>query len=179
MTSDLPDMLGAQREHLSNLLEAVQRCVYFLEAGDRAVDWPLSGNGLAARKKDTGLFQTLSAFNERFAKLQDVLASALRHAALLAGEQTDSFLKVLAFFEKCGVVDSVQNWQLLRTARNLAAHDYETDYEVVAQHFNVLHDLKPVLYRTACKLSRYCNDALDMKPGGGDFAIEFNSIVGD
>lgn len=40
--------------------------------------------------------------------------------------------------EKQGVVTSIESWQLARTARNLAAHDYETDYDKVAEHFNTL-----------------------------------------
>lgn len=38
--------------------------------------------------------------NERFAKLQNTLGAALRHAALLAGEATDTFLPTLAFYAK-------------------------------------------------------------------------------
>ena len=51
--------LTAEREHLANLLEATQRC--------KVVD----------------LFESLAAFNERFAKLQDTLGAAMRHGALL------------------------------------------------------------------------------------------------
>jgi len=48
----------------------------------------------------------------------------MRYATLLAGEASDTFLKVLEFYEKIGVLDSVSSWQLCRTTRNLAALDY-------------------------------------------------------
>jgi hypothetical protein len=37
------DPLSLERAHLSQLLEAVQRCVYFLDAAGRRVAWPLDG----------------------------------------------------------------------------------------------------------------------------------------
>jgi hypothetical protein len=46
------------------------------------------------------------------------------------------FLKVLAIFKKFKMISSIEDWQTARTARNLAAHDYQTDYAVVAEHFN-------------------------------------------
>lgn len=120
--------LHAKKKHLSVLLEAIHRCVYFLYASDSKLPWPLSAEHLEQHKKDIALFETLAAVNERFAKLQDTVGASMRHAALLAGEQSDSFLNILSFYEKVGVLDTIAEWQLCRTTRNLAAHDYETDY---------------------------------------------------
>lgn len=71
----------------------------------------------------------------------------MRQSLLLSGESLESFLKVLAFFEKKQVVASVEEWQVARTVRNLAAHTYEIAYGEVAEHFNTLHSLKGSLYR--------------------------------
>ena len=191
--------LTAEREHLANLLEAVQRC---------AQEWPLDGHRLKQWQMDEALFEALAAFHKRFAKLQDTLGAAMRHSALLEnipspcrrpalakkrrcplprwgragvgasmrrsvsagsphprlppeGEGADHdgttgvlfllseanapFLKVLALFEKLAVIESIDAWQMCRTARNLAAHDYETDCALIAEHFNELHTLQPVL----------------------------------
>ncbi len=65
-------LLSSQKQHLAELLEAIQRCVYFL---------------------DVVLFEAMAAINERFAKLQDTLGAAMRHACILSGEPADSFLK--------------------------------------------------------------------------------------
>jgi hypothetical protein len=171
-------ILTAEKRHLAQLLEAVQRCVYFLDAVAARLSWPLYGEFLERQKKDEPLFGALAAFNERFAKLQDTLAAALRHAYLLQGESADSFLKVLAYYEKQGVVASVEDWQLLRAARNLAAHDYETDYVAIAEHFNTLYELMPGLLATAAAFVHSCRDRLGVEPASADFAAEFEQITG-
>ncbi len=170
-------ILDAERQYLSSLLEAIQRCVYFLHASDSKIAWPLDAGELATRKKDEQLFESLAAINERFAKLQDTLGAAMRHATMLMSEPTDSFLKVLAFYEKTGVIDSVSSWQLCRTARNLAAHDYETAYAEIAEHFNTLHDLQPMLYQTSARFLERCAANLGVFPASDDFVREFADAV--
>lgn len=162
--------LRAEKQHLANVLEAIQRCVYFLDASAKKLPWPLQRDYLEKNKKNVDLFESLAAVNERFAKLQDVLGSAMRHAALLAGEPTDSFLKTLAFYEKMGVIESVAEWQLYRTVRNLAAHDYETDYGEIAEHFNAMQELLDPLEQSARKFVEYCNDILDVSPASNTFS---------
>jgi hypothetical protein len=171
------EVLAAQKTHLSNLLEAIQRCVYFLNASDASLSWPLTGQVLSEHKKDADFYETLAAVNERFSKLQDTLGSAMRHSLLLSGEQADSFLKVLAIFQKLGVINSIDDWQTARSVRNLAAHDYETDYSLVAEHFNALHGLKPDLWQVSARFVRYCEIELNVRPSSADFAAEFSSIT--
>lgn len=171
-------VLEAQRAHLSGLLEAIQRCVYFLDASDRRLAWPLSAEYLEKHKKDVALFESMAAINERFAKLQDTLGAAMRHAILLAGEAGDTFLKILSFYEKAGVLESIASWQLCRTTRNLAAHDYETDYAEIAEHFNSLHALIPRVYGDAARFLHYCQDTLGVLPMHGDFADDFSAMTG-
>lgn len=171
------DPLQEQRQYLAKLLEAIQRCAYFLYQSDRKLSWPLEGTYLTDHKKDVDLFETLAAINERFAKLQDSLAAAMKHSALLMSEQSDSFLKVLALFEKNGVVSSVEDWQRSRTARNLAAHDYETEYEEIAEHFNILHQMTDMLYGTAQRLLVLCEDTLGVRPTTDDFEQDFRKIA--
>ncbi|MEF3193548.1 MAG: hypothetical protein K6346_04995 [Halothiobacillaceae bacterium] len=101
----------------------------------------------------------------------------MRHTALLMGESTDSFLKVLALFEKLRVIDSIEAWQLSRTARDLAAHDYETDYDASAEHFNTLHNLSGNLYAIAYRLLATCRATLNIEPQDQDFAPEFDAIT--
>lgn len=81
----------AERQHLANLLEAVQRCVYFLDASERKIPLPLSPGLLEQRKTDPELFEPLAAVNERFAKLQDTLGAAMRHAVLLSERERIPF----------------------------------------------------------------------------------------
>ena len=177
MKSTTSELLFSEKQHLANLLEAIQRCVYFLNASHRTVEWPLTGSVLTLRKKDNDLFEALSAINERFAKLQDTLGSAMRHSLLLSGEQAYSFIKVLAIFEKNQVIRSVEEWQVARTARNLAAHDYEISYSDVADHFNTLHTLTSILYQIARRFIIYCEKELGISPRTPDFSEEFYLIT--
>lgn len=174
-----PGLLEHEKRHLASLLEAVQRCVYFLDAAASTVTWPLSPQVLEQRKKDKGLFGALAAINERFAKLQDTLGAAMRHAMGLSSESSETFLQVLAFFEKLGVIASLAEWQTCRTARNLAAHSYETDYESIAEHFNTLHEMQPVLYAGAREFVSYCRVTIGVTPASEDFADDFIAIVGE
>ena len=175
MTID--SVLSAERKYLSSLLEAIQRCVYFLDAASQNVPWPLTEHILKSRKKDNELFEALAAVNERFYKLQDSLGAAMRHSLILSGEQADSFIKVLAIFEKFKVISSIEEWQIARTARNLAAHDYQTSYAVVAEHFNALHALTNNLYGTASRFLVYCESQLAVLPLSDDFSVEFRTIT--
>jgi hypothetical protein len=168
--------LEAERTYLASLLEAIQRCVYFLEASRRKQTWPLPPGDLEARRKDVALYESLAAMNERFAKLQDTLGAGMRHAALLAGESGETFLKTLTFFEKIGVLESVTDWQLCRATRNLAAHEYETDYAAITEHFNTLNGLAPGLYANAARFLDYCREALHILPLRPDFTSEFTAI---
>jgi len=172
----MADALAEERRHLAQLLEALQRCAYFLDHSEQKIDWPLEGAALEQRRKDTELFETLAAINERFAKLQDTLAVAMRHTALLMSEAPDSFLKVLAFFEKLGVLESAEHWQQSRMARNMAAHDYETNYDAIAEHFNALASLTGLLFRTARNLIVRVATDLDVHPASADFSAEFDQL---
>jgi hypothetical protein len=141
--------------------------------------WPLGREQLAKRRKDVDLFESLAAMNERFAKLQDTLGAAMRHAAFLAGESSETFLKTLAFYEKVGVLEPVATWQLCRATRNLAAHVYETDYAAIAEHFNTLYTLIPGLYANAARFLRYTREVLGILPLHDDFAEESSAVAGD
>jgi hypothetical protein len=162
-------LLDSEKLYLVELLEGIQRSVYFLDASSRKLTWPLTKERLESSKKDVALFEAMAAINERFAKLQDTLGAAMRHACILAGEPVDSFHKVLSFYEKTGVLESVVSWQLCRTARNLAAHDHEIDYADIADHFNTLQTLTPLLYVNADCFLRYCQEILAINLEKNDF----------
>jgi archaellum component FlaD/FlaE len=96
---------------------------------------------------------------------------------MLAGEPTESLLKVLSFYEKIGVLDSVASWQLCRTARNLAAHDYDIEYADIADHFNSLKTLTPWLYISALRFESFCREQLGIEAKQADFTTEFINIT--
>lgn len=170
-------IFNAEKLHLSELLEAVQCCVYFLDASSQKLALPLTEELLKAQKKELVLFAAMAAINERFVKLQDTFAAAMRHACILAGEPSDSFLKVLNFFEKSGVIELFESWQLCRTSRNLAAYSYEIEFAQIADHFNTLKFFTTLLFMIAIRFLFYCHDILGIEPKQVGYSIEFMSIV--
>lgn len=172
----MSDPLQAQQSYLAQLLEAVQRSAWFLDQSARKLDWPLAVDYLTTHAKDADLYETLAAVNERFAKLQDTLAAAMRHAALLMGEDTSTFLKVLSLFEKLGVLQSARTWQQARVVRNRAAHDYDLDYRAIADHFNTLHQLQTNLLDSAIRLLDHVHAELGVDPATDHFRTEFEQL---
>jgi hypothetical protein len=59
----------------------------------------------------------------------------------------------------------------------MAAHDYETDYSLIAEHFNVLSELTPMLFVTAGHLVEICNNELELSAEPGDFNDEFATLL--
>ena len=127
---------------------------------------------------DLGLFEPLAAINERFAKLQDLLGTTMRHLCELCGERTDTFLRVLAFCEKAGVIESSEAWHACRSLRNRAARDYGTDFELTAGHFNALLDQIPVLSGVTLALAAYAKQALGIEPDDPTFAEALARVHG-
>jgi hypothetical protein len=162
--------------HLARLLEAVQHCAFHMDASARKLPWPQAGDEGHRHRKDIKFFETMAAFNERFAELQGTLGAVMRHAALLMGDPTSPFLRVLPLFEKLGVIESVAARQLGRTARNLAAYDYDTESAAGTIHFNALNAPQPSGLAQAQRLSGVCASELDIRAATDDFTAEFNAV---
>lgn len=57
-----------------------------------------------------------------------------------------------------------------RSLRNRAAHDYGTDFEMTALHFNALHDQVPMLEEATLALAAYAESTLGIRPADSRFA---------
>ncbi len=175
--TDTNSFLLPERQYLAEQLTAVERCAYFALLTRRRIDWPLAAQTLQLRRLDAPWFEHLAALNERFAKLQDVLGAAMRHAAFLLAEPAPSFLHVLAFFEKHGVVASSQQWLRIRKMRNDAAHDYDIDPQVTAEHFNQIDADLPVLTDMARCLVGFCAQWLNIHPVDAQVHAAFEALA--
>jgi hypothetical protein len=56
-------ILNSEKLHLAELLEAIQRCVYFLDASSSKLTWPLTADLLETQKKDVVQFEVMAAIN--------------------------------------------------------------------------------------------------------------------
>ncbi|SMM97894.1 hypothetical protein SPONL_1665 [uncultured Candidatus Thioglobus sp.] len=151
-----------QKQQLADLLIAIERCVYFLNETAKKIDFPLTAEILNINAKDVEFYANLSTINERFAKLQDVFAQAMRHGSILLGKSDEIFLKVLVFYEKVGVIQSTELWHTYRTRRNQVAHDYGIDYKKTAGHFNELKELIVPITEDANNFLKFCKTELKL-----------------
>ena len=165
-------VLEESRGHLADLLEAAQRCAWYLRAGSTRVHWPLTGAGLAQRSRDLEFYERLAAINERFGKLQDLLATTMRHLCDLSGENTESFLRVASFCHKAEILSSLEDWQACRSLRNRAAHAYGTDYTETAGHFNAMQTQIGFLTDTVIRVSAYVQENLQIQAADESFLRE-------
>lgn len=101
----------------------------------------------------------------------------MRHAAILSAERTETYLSVLSFYEKVGVIESVEEWQRIRMIRNMASHDYETSYDEIAEHFNALHTSIPQPLSTVVRLVDFCMQSLGIAPNEGAFSTDYQQIA--
>ena len=162
-------VLEESRGHLADLLEASQRCAWYLQAGAAKVRWPVTGAELAQRSRDLEFYERLAAINERFGKLQDLLATTMRHLCELSGENTESFLRVASFCHKAGILSSLEDWQTCRSLRNRAAHAYGTDYTETAGHFNAMRTQICFLTLTVIGVSTYVRENLQIQAADESF----------
>jgi len=91
-------------------------------------------------------------------------------------KDADLFEALVAFNERFSKLQDTLG-SAMRSVRNLAAHSYETDYAVIAEHFNTLHALLPVLFKTTQLFVSHCQIRLDIAPTHDDFDREFFLIT--
>ncbi len=86
----------------------------------------------------------------RFTKLQDAIGH--RHFpvfySVLEGNDTPRpFLDTLHYLEKIGIIESVEDWQMLRNLRNNLARNYPKSVRQTVGTLNILYTEWPLLKR--------------------------------
>ncbi|MEO2067884.1 MAG: hypothetical protein ABGX27_00010 [Desulfurobacteriaceae bacterium] len=91
----------------------------------------------------------------RFSKLQDSLGKLFRVYLSLKGENVYHLpmLDVVNLLEKFGFDISPEKWFELKNIRNAIAHEYEDDYERIAQTVNKIYMELPYLKKLFGQLS--------------------------
>jgi len=75
--------------------------------------------------------ERIAALNDRFTKLQDQFAAALRHAHSMTSERYRSFLDVVTWAVRYDIIPTAEDWLELRALRNRLTHDYDLEYDDV------------------------------------------------
>jgi len=133
---------------------------------DMSVFMPLTATKYENLSKDD--VQAIDQYLFRFSKLQDSMGEKL--FKILAGrfeENADKlpFLDVIKKIEKYIDIDIVNEWQDLRSIRNLLAHEYEDDAIDMANSINLIYAKKEVIegiyltIKTKCYITTQFNEA--------------------
>lgn len=60
--------------------------------------------------------------------------------------------------EKLGILDSVEQWKLLRELRNAVNHEYEENSERLSEFFQALVQSTPLLFQYFDQLVKFCDE---------------------
>jgi uncharacterized protein YutE (UPF0331/DUF86 family) len=102
--------------------------------------------------------ETLAAFRVRFSEFQEQLGKAMRAIAREEEQNTEPFSSVLLYMEKLGILDSVEQWKLLRELRNAVNHEYEENSERLSEFFQELVQSTPRLFQYFDRLVMFCDE---------------------
>ena len=101
--------------------------------------------------------ERVAALNDRFTKLQDQLAGALRHAHAMLGERYRSYADVVAWAVRLGILPDAPTWLELRALRNRLTHDYDLEAESALELIQLIRSSVDTLagimrrFATACR----------------------------
>ena len=127
---------------------------------DEAVRWLRRSEAICKEIDVTGErkeeeHDALEAFSSRFARVSDmVVQRAFRGIDRAELEEPGSVLDVLARAEKRGLIESVEQFRLIREVRNEVAHEYLL--QDLGELFQSVKDYTPMLLRSIDKVRAYC-----------------------
>ncbi len=102
---------------------------------------PLNGNYIETIIEDDN-DDTLDVIAYRFSKFQDTLGRSIRLWLYLKGENIENLtmIDILNLANKFGINIDTQKWFDLRSLRNSISHEYEDNYEKIADTLNQIYN---------------------------------------
>lgn len=102
---------------------------------------PLNANYVESIIEDEN-DDTLDVIAYRFSKLQDILGRSIRLWLYLKGENIENLtmIDILNLANKFGINIDTQKWFDLRSLRNSISHEYEDNYEKIADTLNQIYN---------------------------------------
>lgn len=92
--------------------------------------------------------KALDQFLFRFSKLQDAMGQKLFKTILIfLNEDTEGkpFIDILNLMEKISLLESANDWKVLREDRNELAHNYEDEPKQMSEAINKLYNKKELI----------------------------------
>lgn len=139
---------------LSFLARVVRKESQHLVSTDqRLFDIPFNIDRARQLEIDPELSERVEAFVSRFSRLQDTIGDKLLPALLAAlGEMPAAAIDNLNKAERLGLLDSVEEWMVMRQLRNQMVHEYVEDLTVLTNALQIGHGFVPVLIMVADNL---------------------------
>jgi hypothetical protein len=97
-------------------------------------------------------------YTSRFGKLQDLMGSQLFTLVLsVVGESVDDMTMIDKVYklEKLKLIDSADEWQLMRQIRNHLSHEYPDNPSATAKYLNEAYKKGPLLIQYFKKLAAF------------------------
>ena len=102
---------------------------------------------------DPDLAERVEAFVGRFGRLQDTIGDKLLPQVLAAlGEKPSSAIDNLDQAERLGLIESADEWMMMRKLRNQMVHEYVEDPVLLADALQAGHAFVPALVAAAGKM---------------------------
>lgn len=100
--------------------------------------------------------ETLAAFRVRFSEFQEHLGKTMKAIAIEEEQPAEPFGAVLLYMEKLGILQSVEQWKVMRELRNAVNHEYEENKDRLSGFFVELSRVAPELFATHDRLVAFC-----------------------
>ncbi len=110
--------------------------------------------------------ERVAALNDRFTKLQNQLAGALRHAHAMLGERYRSYADVVAWAVRLSILPDAPTWLELRALRNRLTHDYDLETESALDLIQLIRSSTDGLSGIIRRFATMCRDS-GLLPGSG------------
>ena len=152
------ELIEALREKLAQLQKMRRHLAY---SHDKIMSWWQVDADFDGWNEEQ--LESLAAFKGRFAEFQDHLASAMKLIAGIEEKDSRQFTYVLNYMVQLNVLDSMDEWQAVRTLRNAAIHDYSETESIKAMHFHRLLANTHYLFETQDSLAQFTATAYPEK----------------
>ena len=104
-------------------------------------------------EEDPDLAERVEAFVGRFGRLQDTVGDKLLPLLLTAlGEKTSAAIDNLDRAERLGLINSADEWMIIRNLRNQMVHEYIEDPLILSSALQTGHAFVPALIVAANKM---------------------------
>jgi hypothetical protein len=104
-------------------------------------------------EEDPDLAERVEAFVGRFGRLQDTVGDKLLPLLLTAlGEKPSAAIDNLDRAERLGLINSADEWMIIRNLRNQMVHEYIEDPIILSSALQTGHAFVPVLIAAANKM---------------------------